>query len=363
MHAYMFRAKFWKEHHPRAYGFSPWAMRVDFDALIAGGVKAFLCAAYILERTMFKDVWPLRLLSCVHPRPWHMAAAPPDQLTREYLDTAERMIEETRRRRGDVIEVARNFADYRRITGEGKICMLHAIEGAHHLNGKIDMVDELHQRGVCQMVVPHLYPNDAGGCADLLGRDFRLPFVPACFQAKYQDTSGISPWGRELVERLLDVGILVDPTHGTREFRRQVIEIARNHRKKRPIIMSHVNVPAGALHKCDLDPLPEDIREIADTGGVIGLIMAYHGPREMRTRTGVECILGAIDHLIQHGGEDIVAFGSDFDGNFDILPEDVKSPRGYAGLREAMLRKYTEDQVAKFMSGNAERVLRDGWGE
>jgi membrane dipeptidase len=273
------------------------------------------------------------------------------------------MVEETRRRRGDVIAIARSFADFQRITGEGKICMLHSIEGAHHLGGDLDMVDELYERGVCQVIVPHLYPNKAGGCVDLLGRDLRLPFMPGCFQQKYQDSSGLSPWGRELVEKLLDVGILVDPTHGTREFRKQVIDIARNNSKQRPVIMSHVNVPGADFSQCGINPLPEEIREIADTGGVAGLIMSYHGPNDSKTKTGVESILGAIDYLIQCGGEDVVAFGSDFDGYFAVLPEDVKSPRGYAGLRDAMLSKYTEEQVAKFMSGNAERVLRDGWGK
>jgi membrane dipeptidase len=363
MLAYMFHTKFWKEQSPPAYGFCPWAMRVNIDALLAGGVKAFLCATYVLEQTMYKDVWPLNLLAHIHPRARHMATASPDALTREYLDTAERMVEETCRRRGDVIAVARSFADFQRITGEGKICMLHSIEGAHHLNGNIDMVDELYERGVCQMIVPHLYPNEAGGCVDLVVSDLRLPLMPGCFQKKYQDSSGLSPWGRELVEKLLDVGIIVDPTHGTREFRKQVIDIARSNSKKRPVTMSHVNVPGAEFSKCGINPLPEDIREIAETGGVIGLIMSYHAPNDSKTKTGVESILGAIDHLIQYGGEDVVAFGSDFDGFFGVLPEDVKSPRGYEGLRNAMLRKYTEDQVAKFMNGNAERVLRAGWGK
>jgi membrane dipeptidase len=363
MLAYMFRTRFWKPQRPAAYGFYPWAMRVNLDTLLAGGVKAFLCTTYVLERTMYKDVWPLNLLAHVHPRFRHMATAPPDMLTREYLDAAERMIEETRRRRGDVIAIARSFADYQRITDEGKICMLHAIEGAHHLNGNIDMVDELYKRGVCLMVIPHLYPNEAGGCVDLVVSDLRLPWLPGCFHPKHQDRSGLSRWGGQLVEKLLEVGIIVDPTHGTREFRKQVLDIARSSSKKRPVVMSHVNVPGKSFSHSGLDPLPEDIREIADTGGVVGLIMYYHAPSDAQTMTGVESVLRAIDYLIRYGGEDVVAFGSDFDGYFATLPRDIRSPRGYNALREAMRRKYTDAQVAKFMNGNAERVLKAGWGK
>ena len=363
MMTYMLGTKFWKKQNPTDYGFCPWAMRVNIDELLAGEVKAFLCTAYVLERIMFKDAWPLGLLSQVHPRLRRIATTPLDQLLREYLDTAEQMVEETRQKRGDIIEVGRSYADYQRITGENKICMLHAVEGAHHLNGNIDMVDELYERGVCQMIVPHLYPNEAGGCTDLITREVRTPLLPGCFKDKNQDTSGISDWGRELVEKLLDVGILVDPTHGTREYRRQIIEIARNHPKKRPVIMSHVNLPGGIEAKGDHDPLPEDIREIADTGGAIGIIMSYHEWDNTHAMTGVENIIACIDHLIQHGGEDVVAFGSDFDGYFKMLPKDIKTPRGYSAIREAIMKKYSEDQVAKFMSGNAERVLQEGWGK
>jgi membrane dipeptidase len=356
--SYMFKTKFWKAHRPPS-GFFPLSMCVDLDSLFDGGVRTFVCATYVVERPMFRDVWPLGTLARIHPRAARIATAPMDMLTREYLDEAESMVEQTRQRRGDVIETARSRADMKRITGEGKICMLHAVEGAHHLNGNIGMVDELFARGVCYMIVPHLYPNEAGGCANIMGMDMRTRLAPGCFSPKYQDASGLSDWGHELVEKLLDVGIIVDPTHGTREYRKQVVEVARNHPKKRPIIMSHVCAPAAS--RAGHDPVPEDIREIADTGGAIGLMMFYQPELAGRATAGVESTLGAIDYLVQHGGEDVVAMGSDLDG-FTTVPKDLRSPRGYRPLREAMLKKYTEKQVEKFLRGNAERVLLEGWG-
>lgn len=356
---YLFGAKFWRAHGAPA-GFFPLKMCVDLDALMDGGVKTFVCATYVVERQMFTDVWPLGLLASVSPTAAHLATAPMDALTREYLDFAEKMIEEARQRRGDIIEVAHSRADMRRINAAGKICMLHAVEGAHHLNGDIGMVDELFKRGVCCMVVPHLYPNKAGGCADIMGMDMRTRFAPGCFNAKFQDAAGLSDWGHQLVEKLLDVGIIIDPTHGTREYRKRVIEIARNHPKRRPVIMSHVCAPAAS--RAGHDPLPEDVREIADTGGVVGLMMFFRPELAGRDNAGVESALDAVDFLVQHGGEDVVAMGSDLDG-FTTVPKDLRSPRGYRTLREAMLRKYTGDQVEKFLHGNAERVLREGWGK
>jgi len=333
-------------------------MCVDVDALQHGGVKTLVCATYVPERELFQDVWPLRVLAAVHPRAKHIATAPMFQLTREHLDAVEDMIAETRRQRGDVIELARTHADLERITRQGKICVLHAVEGAHHLSGNLDEVDYLYERGVCMMVVPHLYPNKAGGCADLL-TGYKVARWFGCFSPKYQAASGLSPWGHELVDKLLEVGIIVDSTHGPRELRKQVIALARKHPKRRPVVMSHVYLPASV--QSPKAPDPEEIRAIADTGGVIGIMMAQYPGPDSRGLTGIEVVMQSIDRLARHGGEDVVAIGSDFDG-FTSVPRDLKSPRGYTSLRQAMLRRYSESQVAKFLSGNAERVLRAGWG-
>jgi microsomal dipeptidase-like Zn-dependent dipeptidase len=357
MMSYNYGNRFWKAHNPPTW-FWPWTMRTDFDALLAGGVKTFLCTAYVLERTMFEDVWPLRALAAVYPRARHMATTPIRDLTFEFLDTAEQMVEETRRRRGDVIEFGRTFSEMQRITGEGKICMLHAVEGAHHLDGDLGMVDKLFERGVCQMIVPHLYPNEACGCLNVFD-GMHLTGKLGCFSPKLQSTAGLTAWGRDLIEKLLDVGILVDPTHGTRELRSQVFDIVRSNSKKRPVVMSHACVPCPSPE--GMGPAPEEIRQIADTGGVVGVMMYTHRDPGQGGGDGVQYAVNAIGHLVQHGGEEVVAIGSDFDGTPDA-PKDLKSPRAYSNLREALLRKYSEGQVAKFLSSNAERVLENGWG-
>ena len=123
--------------------------------------------------------------------------------------------------------------------------------------------------------------------------------------------------------------------------------------------MSDVYLPTS--RQSPKAPDSDEIRAITDTGGVIGIMMAqYPGPGSSGL-TGVEVVMQSIDHLVRYGGEDVVAIGSDFDG-FTTVPRDLKSPRGYANLRQAILRRYSESQVAKFLSGNAERVLKAGWG-
>jgi membrane dipeptidase len=220
------------------------------------------------------------------------------------------------------------------------------------------LVDDLFNRGVCMMTVPHLYPNETGGCVDLLTAYRKFWWAKGSFADKFQNSSGLSAWGHELVEKLLDVGIVVDIVHGTQEYRRQAIAIAKNHPKKRAITMSHVGVHQNPAE--GMGPSPEDVRAIADTGGVVGLMMMHH--QYKKSPNPVEAMLHAVDYLVQHGGEGVVAVGSDFDGYAETA-KGFASPRDYGNLRMALLAKYTEEQTAKFLFGNGERLLRMGWGK
>jgi membrane dipeptidase len=287
-----------------------------------------------------------------------MATAPLNVLAMEYLDKAEEMVTETRRHRGDIIELAKGFSEMKRIVSEGKVCMVHAMEGAHHLSGKLELVDDFFHRGVCMMTVPHLYPNQAGGCVNILGNWTTGWWVKGSFSEKYQDSSGLSAWGHELVERLLDVGIVVDMVHGTQEYRKQVLDIVKNHPKKRPITMSHVDIKEDPSK--GMGPSPEDVRAIADMGGVVGLMMVHHPYGG--SQDPVEAMLHAVDYLVTKGGEDVVAIGSDCDG-YTVVPKGLASPRDFGAVRKALLGKYTEEQTAKFLFGNGERLLRLGWGK
>lgn len=355
---YMLRQRFWRTHEPKP-GMSPFTQVTDIDSLVNGGANAFVCCAYAPEQQFYSDVIPLRVLSRVHPKLYHMANAPMNVLAMEHLDTAEEMVAEANRRRGEIIEVARSYPDVKRIVDEGKICMLHALEGAHHLAGRLELVDDFFERGVCMMTVPHLYPNEAGGCVELLSKFKGFWWGRGSFSGKFQDDSGLSPWGHELVERMLNVGIIVDIRHGTLEYRRQIFDIVKRHPKNRAITMSHAIIETDPL-SAERGPTPEDVRAIADSGGVIGLMATRH---EYGAPDSVmEGFLNAVDYLIQHGGEDVVALGTDFDG-LHPTPEGLESPRRFGTIRDALLAKYTEDQTAKFLYDNADRLLRTGWGK
>lgn len=354
----LFNRKFWAKHITPS-GTFPLTLRTDFDALFEGGVKAILCTAYVLEQDWVQDVWPLKIVRKLSKRFRHIVDNPPDVMALEFLDSIERQVQETRDRRGDVVEMAGSYTEMRRIISEGKLAVLHAMEGAHHLNGNLDNLEVFFNRGVCQLIIPHMYPNAAGQCVNAIPTNQPLRKV-GCFKEPFDVNAGITDWGRELVNRMFEMGMLVDITHGTLPFRKEVLEMARAHPKKRPVIVSH----SGLYKFCPtaLNPNDEEIRMIADTGGVIGLLAMTHWLVKPEKRNCLDVVLASVEHLINMGGEDVVAFGSDFDG-FTGVPADWRSPRDYNRLREALLKKYSDTQVEKFLNGNADRVLREGWGK
>lgn len=355
---WLFGRKFWTAHKPPG-GMFPVTMRTDLDALIAGGVGTVLSAIYVVEREIEQDAWPLHYLQHLHPPLFEILNTAPDDVARTQLNHFKKHIDETRRRRGDLVEIAYSYSEMKRIMGEGKLCVINALEGAHHLNGDLANLDDMFDRGVAHMIIPHFYPNAAGGCVDPIP-DNLPPRKLRMMNWKRDPDSGLTEFGCELVDRMFDLGIVVDVTHGTPRFRREVYARAKAHPKKRPVIMSHVGVHEFAPYP--MNPTPEDIRAIAETGGVIGIIFMTYFLQKPEIRDGEAIVLKTIEHIIEHGGEDAVAFGSDFDG-FTGVPRDFKSPRDYNHLRYLLLRNYSEEQVDKFLRGNADRVLREGWGK
>ena len=108
---------------------------------------------------------------------------------------------------------------------------------------------------------------------------------------------------------------------------------------------------------------PETIRRIADRGGVIGLIFAQHQINERlyedETKTieeSLPILKRHIDEIRRHGGHEVLAIGSDFDGFIKPTLGGFDHIDDLAKLREH-LDELCPDHGQGFLSGNALRVL------
>ena len=120
---------------------------------------------------------------------------------------------------------------------------------------------------------------------------------------------GLSPKGKVVVEKMVELGMIVDITHCTPQARKDVFEIVDT---KVPIVASHV----GAY---DINPNPynlrnDELRAIANSGGVAGVIFMNYWLTPYERVRGLDFVSQTIAHFLNKAGEEHTAIGSDFDG-------------------------------------------------
>lgn len=192
--------------------------------------------------------------------------------------------------------------------------------------------------------------------------------------------SGLSDFGIAAVERMNELGILVDSSHSG--YRTTLDAIAFS--KKTPII-SHSN--CRALNDHPRNKSDEQIRALAAKGGVIGLTTVNVMVKRDLPVT-MEDYLDHIDHVVKLVGIDHVGFGSDVDmQGWPTDPEKkdeflsfygkpyfkdsyrFRYPLAVDGLNHEhkwkyvtgglLKRGYTDDQIAKVLGGNWLRVFSE----
>ena len=114
--------------------------------------------------------------------------------------------------------------------------------------------------------------------------------------------AGLSNYGREMVERMDELGVLVDLSHcGQRTTADGIAASAK------PVAITHSGCAAVAAHP--RSKRDEELRAMAERGGVVGIyLMPFLSPGRVPTTADV---VAHIEHAIQVCGEDHVGIGSD----------------------------------------------------
>ncbi len=233
---------------------------------------------------------------------------------------------------GEHIQHVLSYQDVESVYESGKIGALMSIEEGGVLGGDLDKLKQAYQDGVRLITLTWNYPNGLG--------------EPHCGEQHKK----LTPKGLEFVEAMQDLGIIVDCSHlndaGTEQLG-DILDV--------PFIASHSNAREVTAHTRNL---PDNlIKLIANKGGVIGLNFA----QSFLGTSPVSRIDDIVKHglyLINKGGEDVVALGTDFDG---IKPNtEIKDAsemyRLYDAFKEAGL---SVEQCEKLFWKNADRLLKE----
>lgn len=233
---------------------------------------------------------------------------------------------------GEHIQHVLSYQDVESVYESGKIGALMSIEEGGVLGGDLDKLKQAYQDGVRLITLTWNYPNGLG--------------EPHCGEQHKK----LTPKGIEFVEAMQDLGIIVDCSHlndaGTEQLG-DILDV--------PFVASHSNAREVTAHTRNL---PDNlIKLIANKGGVIGLNFAqsFLGTSSI---SRIEDIVKHGLYLINKGGEDVVALGTDFDG---IKPDtEIKDAsemhRLYDAFKEAGL---SVEQCEKLFWKNADRLLKE----
>ncbi len=281
-----------------------------------------------------------------------------------------RVIGENRDRLG----LALTAEDAERLHEEGKAIAFLSIENSWPLGEDLSLLTTFHRLGVRMAGPVHSRTNQL---ADSTSGEARW--------------KGLSPLGRQWVQEMNRLGIVIDGSHASDSAIDQMIELSRV-----PIVLSHHG--PSALYDHPRNTSDERLRRLARSGGVMFMNTLFLGPddrseersaierrqqdwhrlspeeqrrlladkaaldaRQPPTTITFDMFIQGLLHAVAVMGVDHVGLGADWDGGGGVIGmEDVSLlPKITARLRR---EGFSEGDIAKIMGGNLLRVLRQVQG-
>ena len=284
-------------------------------------------------------------------------------------------------RNPDKIVKVSNSEELMKAVNQKKIAALFGVEGGHMIEDDLTKLDSLFNRGARYLTLTHnISPSWVSSAAD----ETTNPNLP---------NPGLTEFGKKVVQRMNQLGMLVDVSHAGDKAFWDVIKTT-----KKPIIASHSSVYALVPSRRNLKD--DQIKAIAKNEGVIqinfhpGFIDTTFDAKETAflkkhsvemdslikngmadfyamdylyrkytaettsMRPPLSMLINHFEYIIKLVGVDYVGIGSDFDG-INLTPQLLDDVASYPMITKALEEKgYSEKDIAKILGGNFLRVLK-----
>lgn len=235
----------------------------------------------------------------------------------------------------DKVGIAHNLEEILTLEQEKRIAGILTIEEGAILEGKMERLERLYQEGIRLITLTWNYENSLA---------FPNSKDPEIMR------KGLKPFGKSVVERMNELGMIIDVSHLSDGGFWDVVEIS-----KKPFVASHSN--ARAVRDVTRNMTDDMIGAVANKGGVIGLNFCPFFLNEDNHET-VESLVQHLIHIIDKGGAQTAAIGTDFDGiggKMDLAHVGEMEKLRH-GLRKAGVSSATIDKI---FTDNGLRVIKD----
>ncbi len=231
-----------------------------------------------------------------------------------------------------VLSIAKNSKEITENIEKGLVSAILTVENASLLDGKTERISELRDKNVRLLGLIHNKENCLG--------------YPNSFD-KTADMLPLKPFGRQVVEMLNETNITVDVSHLNVGGFDDVAKLS-----KKPFVASHSGCRELFDHPRNL--LDDQIRSIAESGGVVGAVF-YSDFLNGTSQTKADDLIRHIEHLINIGGEDLPALGTDFDGmECEMFIENASEMQSLASI---LIDKFGFSVAEKICYKNALRIF------
>lgn len=255
------------------------------------------------------------------------------QIYQDMLATYRRVMDDA----SDVIRPAYSCDDIAENSRNGFISSILTIEDAVELDGKMERLEQVYKDGVRMIALTWNFENSVG--------------FPNSRDSEKHLTLGLKPFGIEVVERMNELGMIVDVSHLSEAGFYDIVKYG-----KKPFVASHSCCRALRDHPRDLTD--DQLRALADKGGVVGINFADDFLNDRGEHyTTIDDVVRHMLHIRNVAGIEALAFGSDFDGIGSKL--EFKDYSGLPLILDALEPHFTGDELDKICHGNFLRVFKD----
>ncbi len=225
-------------------------------------------------------------------------------------------------------------------SGRSAACL--AVEDARLLNGRLDRLDTLAERGVRYLTLGW----SGKSC------------ICASHDVPPSEDTGLTDFGRAVVERCFTLSIVPDISHASERATDEVLTLAEAART--PVIATHSNAYAVYPHTRNLRD--DHARRLFALGGLVGINLCSFHLRDISTAPAtVDDVLRHVEHWLALGGEGCIAIGADLDGA--PLPEGIRGVGDVALIADAMAQRgFSDALIRRIFSQNALNFIEENLG-
>lgn len=284
-------------------------------------------------------------------------------------------------RHPDKMMIVANPQQLQQAVKQRKLAAMMGVEGGHMIEDNLDYLDSFYKRGARYMTLTWNNSTSWATSASDESRDSAL-----------QQPKGLNDFGRQVVKRMNELGMMVDLSHvGERTFWDAINTATK------PVLVSHSD--AYALNPVPRNLKDDQIKAVAKNGGVIdvnffsGFVDSNYNKRNKAflekhkaerdsmlalnvnideangylynkykseaeaMRPPLSLLIDHIDYLVKLAGVDHVGLGSDFDG----IPSSTQQLNDVTDMpliaKELSQRGYSKQDIDKILGGNFLRVF------